>query len=135
MEGLRAEIEDKKQKLEILEKALESQISTLSIKEENYKNLCSEIDSIKSNIGEDILTINCSGVIHYTKVKTLLSVRDTLFTKIIHSREFNLKEVIYFDRNPKFFLMILDYLRFRRMDIKRLSKDDKMGLKIRSSIL
>ena len=129
MEQLKHEIQDKKVLLDAMEKALEEQISSLSLKEEKYGTLCKEMDEIKALKGEDIITINCSGMVYKTKAKTLLAVKDTLFSKLFHSNELDFSKVLYLDRNPKFFLMILDYLRFRRLDIKKLSKEDKMDLR------
>lgn len=132
MEGLKQEISDKKVLLEKIEKDLENEIGQLQIKESAYQELCAKAEEIKKEKSEEIISINCSGEVYMTKLKTLMTLRDTLFYKIICAKELDLKEVLYFDRNPKYFLMVLDYLRFRRLDIKRLSKEEKMNLRFES---
>lgn len=132
MEGLKQEINEKKVQLEKIEKDLENEIGQLQIKENAYQELCLQADEIKKERNEEIISINCSGELYMTKLKTLMALRDTLFYKIVCSKELDLKEVLYFDRNPKYFLMVLDYLRFRRLDIKRLSKEEKMNLRFES---
>ena len=102
---------------------------SIPIKEEAYTKLCQEADEIKKSRGEELVNFNVSGRLFTTKLKTLLNVRDTFFYKMVHSGEFNMKETIELDRNPKFFLMVLDYLRFRNIDVKRLNKDDKADLR------
>jgi hypothetical protein len=129
MENLKHEIIAKKEELERLEKRLEDEINSLADKENQYSITCAKADFLKEEQGERLVNINCSGRLFTTKVKTLLNIRDTLLYKLIISEEYNLDETLEFDRNPRFFLMILDYLRFRNMDIKRLSKEDKADLR------
>lgn len=128
MENLKAEIYEKKDKLDKIEKQLEEQIAALAEKENAYQELCSKADKIKEERGEELVNINVSGRLFTTKLKTLFNVRDTFFYKLVLSG-FDTKETLEFDRNPKFFLMILDYLRYRKLDVRRLNTDDKADLR------
>ena len=129
MENLKNEIKEKKDALDLMEKRLEEQISQLSEKENAYLEVCKKADTLIQEKGENLINFNISGVLYTTKLKTILKIRDTLLYKLAISDEFNLAETIEFDRNPRFFLMILDYMRFRNIDVKRLNKEDKADLR------
>ena len=136
MEGLKTEIYEKKDKLAVLEKQLEEQINSLSSKEQSYEALCKDMDELIASRGEEIVKFNCSGEVFMIKLKTLLSVRDTFFYKLFN-KGFDKKNKIFLDnentyfldRTPRFFLMVLDFLRFKKIDVKRLNKEDKIDLR------
>lgn len=129
MDQLKTEILEKKEKLDKLEKELEEQINSLADKEAKYQEVCANADKIKAEKGEELVNFNVSGRLFTTKIKTLLNIRDTFFYKLVLSGDFDFKETLDFDRNPRFFLMVLDYLRYRNLDIKRLNKEDKADLR------
>lgn len=128
MDGLKSEILEKKEKLILMEKRLDEEISNLASKEELYQKQCSEMDYFKSKHGEELVNINCSGKLFTTKLGTLLGIRDTFFYRLFQGG-FDHKQIIELDRNPRFFLQILDFLRFRKLDINSLKKEDKMDLR------
>lgn len=129
MENLKVEIKEKKEALDLMEKKLEEQINSLSEKEKHYQEVCAKADSLLQEKGENLINFNISGVLYTTKLKTILKIRDTLLYKFAISENFDLNETIEFDRSPRFFLMILDYFRFRNIDIRRLNKEDKADLR------
>jgi hypothetical protein len=129
MDNLKLEIHEKKEKLENIEKRLEEQISTLEEKEIRYKKVCDEADVLNAECGEQSINFNISGQLFTTKLKTLLKIRDTLIYKLLISGKFNLSDTFEFDRNPRFFLIILDYMRYRNIDFRRLNKHDKADLR------
>ena len=129
MENLKSEIIQKKEALDKLEKDLEEQINAISDKEKRYQEQCSLADSFRSQYCEELVNFNVSGKLFTTKVKTLLNIKDTLLYNLLIEGHIDIKQTIELDRKPKFFLMVLDYMRFRNLDIKRLNKEDKADLR------
>lgn len=68
----------------------------------------------------DILHLNVGGKRFSTSRQTLLSIPDTFFTALLSGRIASLKDekgCIFIDRDPNLFLVILNYLRTREIDI------------------
>lgn len=130
MEGLKEEILAKRLLLDEMEKNLEKQIASVSDKENRYLAHCKKADAFIEANGEKVVKIDVSGVNFTTKVKTLMKIRDTFFYNLLLQDNYDLNQLIEFDRNPEFFLIILDYLRFRKLDLKILNKQTKADLRI-----
>ena len=118
-----------KSRLESIESHLEGQMKDLEVREEKWKKMDDQVqDIIKSQ--NEIVRINVGGKKFATRSETLLSVKDTLFYKLILSKRFNLQEEIFFDRSPKMFAVILDYLRYHRIDYKRFTREETEELRV-----
>lgn len=132
MDNLKLIILDKKEKLSLLEKKIEENLNNLKIQEELFHEIDKVINNLIKIRGDEIITINCSGEIHKAKLNTLLSVKNTFFYKLYYNKTINNKfinnDVLYIDRNPKYFLKVLDYLRYNNIDIKSLSDNEKFDL-------
>lgn len=128
MDSLKTELQENKLKLDIIEKKLEEEIKLVQDKHDRWHKIEEEVREIV-NSENKIVTINVSGEIFQSRLNTLSSMQDTLFYKIIHSKQLNLDETLYFDRDPKYFGIILDYLRYRKCNYSRLSKQEKLELK------
>lgn len=59
-------------------------------------------------------------------------MKDTLFYKIVSSNKFNLQQELFFDRNPKIFPIIMDYLRSKNINYNKFSQDQLEDLKVES---
>jgi hypothetical protein len=77
----------------------------------------------------NIIRINVGGEKFATRPEVLLGLKDTLFYKIILTNRLNLKEEIFFDRSPKYFSFILDYIRYKKINIKHFNKEELEELK------
>ncbi|CAH1114439.1 unnamed protein product [Psylliodes chrysocephalus] len=74
----------------------------------------------QSTIG-DILHLNVGGKRFTTSRQTLSLIPDTFFTALLSGRISSLKDekgAIFIDRDPKFFSVILNYLRTREIDLQ-----------------
>jgi hypothetical protein len=131
------ELKDKllkvKTKLENITKGLEDKITDLGEKNTKWKEM--------DKLAEEILSTNCDQVVWFnicgkkfaTKLDTLLTTKDTLFYKLILSNKFDLSKELFFDRNPRFFSILLDYLRYKKFDIKRFTKDEIEDIRIEAN--
>jgi hypothetical protein len=115
---LKNDIYTMKDRLDKVEADLKFQVSELIMKEELWNKLDSTAEQIKTN--EDApITFNICGKKFTTRKSTLLNTKDTLFYRMIISRDVNIKEDIFFDRSPKYFGIILDFLRTKKISLKR----------------
>jgi hypothetical protein len=109
-----------KSKLENLEKEFETKLKDVEEKESKFKKLDDHINEIV-NTKDTVLKLNVGGKVFSTKISTLLSVKDTLFYKLISTSVENSNEVckeIFFDRSYRHFPFILDYLRTKKFSVK-----------------
>jgi hypothetical protein len=130
MDGLKLkeDIYKIKDRLDKVEEDLRLQIAELTIKERKWNNLDEIAENKKKNENVNV-KFNICGKKFQTKVATLLNTKDTLFYKIIISNEVDLNEELFFDRSPKFFGYILDFLRTKKINLKRFNKNEKEDLK------
>lgn len=113
------------EKLEKAEKELDLQIIDLTTLENRWKELDEKV-AVKAKEKNIKIRLNISGSIFETYLDTLVSIKDTLFYKLVISEDFNLEEEIFFDRSPKFFPVVLDYLRYKKINYRKFSNDDLM---------
>ena len=128
MNLLKDEVIVNKARLDKLEEELENQISLLQDKQDRWTQIENDVRDIVRKDNK-IVTFNVSGKIFSTRLSTLIALKETLFYRLVHLQEYDYSQTIYLDRNPKYFLMILDYLRYQKIDLKKLSKDEKMELR------
>lgn len=118
-----------KGRLESIEGQLHEQIKDLEKQEEKWKVMDDQVPELIKNQNQ-IIRINVSGKIFITKLETLLSIRDTLFYKLILSKKFNLNQELFFDRSSRMFSVLLDYLRYKKICYKRFSRDELFDLRV-----
>ena len=128
---LKTDLLSLKNRLENIESQLEGQMKDLEVREEKWKKMDEQVNLITKNQNE-IIKLNIGGKKFATRTETLLSVKDTLFYKLILSEKFDLKDEIFFDRSPKIFPFILDYLRYHKINYKRFNKEELEELRIES---
>jgi len=120
---LKDEVLGIKDRLELVESGLSSQMNELASLEEKWKKMDEEaVDLSKNN--NSIVNLNISGKKFSTRLETLVSIKDTLFYKLVLSKKFDLSQEVFFDRSPKFFPIIIDYLRYKKINYKRFNNDE-----------
>jgi hypothetical protein len=113
--GLRDELLGLKTKLEDLEAELTNQMLELEVKAEEWHKRDEEVEeTIKKNKNQ-VITLNVGGKKFQTKLETLLSMKDTLFSKIFLSGRLDLNKEIFIDRSYFLFHYILSYLRNKKL--------------------
>lgn len=121
MSQLKCNLSNLKSKLQNISAQLDEQINQKTIKMEKEKSMNEKvIEVLKEN--NEIITINIGGKIFQTIKKNLLKDQDTLFYLLINEKD-NINE-LFFDRNPRLFNYILDYLRYGKIDYKIFTKED-----------
>jgi hypothetical protein len=108
-------------KLENLELELTNQMMEIEIKAENWYQIDKKAEEIINKNKNLTIVLNVGGKLFETKLETLLSVKDTLFYKIILSDKLDLNKEIFIDRDYKNFKNILSFLRNKKIDRNVLS--------------
>jgi hypothetical protein len=117
-----------KEKLELLEKEIETKQVTQSDTEKKMKDLDQKINEIVSG-SEEIINLNVGGKIFKTKLSTLVSFKDSLFYRLVGNIEkHNIPKEIFIDRSYTHFPKILDYLRTKQLSLKGFKKWDREDL-------
>jgi hypothetical protein len=129
---MKATLSELKSKLDFLEKTMAESTENVEKTDgqqsltQNYEKRIKEIVEIKP---EEIIRINVGGKRFATRLTTLMSVKDNLFHKMVLSKKFDFSKEIFIDRSPEYFPMILDYLRNKKFDMKKLNKDQLLEIK------
>ena len=125
MSNIKSDLSGLKSRLENIEGEFDNKLKEVENKEEKFKKLDQQIDELVSK-KDQIVKLNVGGKIFQTKTSTLLSVKDTLFSKIISSYLEKGETIgeIFFDRSFNHFPLILDYLRTKKFSFGKLSKPE-----------
>jgi hypothetical protein len=118
-----------KNRLENIETQLEGQMKDLEVREEKWKRMDEQVTEIIKN-QNSIVKLNIGGKKFATRTENLLREKDTLFYKMILSKKFENTEEIFFDRSPKLFPYLIDYLRYGKINYKRFNKEELEELRI-----
>jgi hypothetical protein len=111
-----------KSKLESIECQLEGQMKDLDVREEKWKKMDEQVEDIIKHQNE-IIRFNIGGKKFATKTETLLSVKDTLFYKLILTKKLDLTQEIFFDRSPAVFPYLMDFLRYKKINYSRFNRE------------
>jgi hypothetical protein len=122
-----------KGKFENVTRGLDESVTELTEKQKKWKEMDDLAEKILKENDEKIVWFNVCGKKFATKLDTLLTTRDTLFYKIITSGRFDISREIFFDRNPRYFSILLDFLRYKKFNIKRYSKDELEDIRIEAN--
>lgn len=118
-----------KDRITRLENELQEELNELQDKTDKWEKLEQQAEFIKATKGNQIVRFNIYGKKFATTIKTLLSAKDSLFYQMILSNEVNLEEELFFEVDPIIFSYILDFLRTKVINLKRLSKDELTQLR------
>lgn len=101
-----------KNKLENIEENFDFKLKEVEDKETKFKKMDEQIEEFISK-KDGLIKLNVGGKIFQTRISTLLSVKDTLFSRIYSSSVDNNENLteLFFDRSFDHFHIILEYLR------------------------
>lgn len=87
-----------------------------------------EYDKIKESLlskhNDLYLKINIGGKVFKVLLNTILNNPDTLFYNLIVSKDWDVTEELFFDRDSTYFSYILSYLRYKSINIRQLTEDE-----------
>lgn len=124
MSILKDDIQGLKEKLESIEKEYNIKMLQVDDKGKYFDDIDKSVREIIEN-KDSLIDLNIGGRVFRTKISTILSVKDTLFYKIIVERQKNNEKIceeIFLDRNYDTFPIFLDYLRTRSISTSKYSK-------------
>jgi hypothetical protein len=121
--ALKERILSMKTRVDKTENELISQMNNLSVLDTLWNEIDSYADYKRQN-DNHIVNFNVCGKKYSTKIETLLNIKDTFFYKLVTSKKVNLNEEIFISRDPKYFNLVLDYLRKKSINLKRFNKDE-----------
>jgi len=116
--NLRDELKRLKNKLATLENDITTQLADVSAKSEKWLKRDEEAENIVK-VDNPVITINVGGKIFQTRLETLLSVKDTLFYKLILTNQLDYKKNLFIDRCYDNFEYILSYLRNKKLNTNK----------------
>lgn len=121
MSALKSNLSQLKAKLQNIQTQIDEQTSGKQVKVQ--KALAME-DKLKEILNKDkqIFTLNIGGKVFTTKKDNLTQDKECLFAYLINEDN-SLKE-LFFDRSPRMFSHLLDYLRFGQINYKKFTKQD-----------
>ena len=124
MSSLKNNISSLRAKLQNIQQQLDEQTSAKAIKEQKLASLEERVSEIKSK--PETINLNIGGKIFTTKKETLLKDPTCLFAVLLNG-EYKDKPLVdnelFFDRPYHVFPIILDYLRFGKINYKKYSKE------------
>ena len=131
--GLRDELYVLKGKLEQLEKELTDQMMELEIQADKWAKYDEEADNlISSKTKNPTISLDVGGKKFQTKLETLLSIKDTLFYRLILSNKIDYSNEIFIDRDPEYFDSVLSFLRNKKLNLNIFKDKQLKQLKLES---
>ena len=124
MSKLKSNLADLKSKLKDIEVQIQEAANSKAIKEMKYNSIKEKIDEVLSN--KQVINLNIGGVIFATTKSNLIKDDKSIFA-ILLNEDNNINE-LFFDRSPRLFHIILNYLRSGKINYNYLSKEDKIEL-------
>lgn len=122
---LKNDLISNKSKLEILESKLEGLVSMVQEKKNFFDVEKKEIEDILNENKLKIIKFNVSGKIFKTRLSTLAAFPNTFFAKLVKSKFLINQDIIYLERDPFYFDIILNFLRFKTIDYNRFNSGEK----------
>ena len=113
-----------KNKVDSVDVDLINELNGLKTREDKWRIMDEEATKILSTNSKQMVRLNISGKKFCTTIETLMSVKDTLFYKLITSHKIDMKKELFFDRSPKFFAEILDYFRYKEIHYAKFNDDE-----------
>ncbi len=124
--GLKDDLLQLKTRLDTIENQLTGQTKEIEEREAKWKKM-EEKNAIIFSYQNQIMRLNISGEKYSISLKTINEHNETLFNHL--SQKLDLKDEIFIDRSPKMFPIILNYLRTKQYDIKKMTKEEILLLK------
>jgi hypothetical protein len=121
--GLKDELFKLKDRLDTIESQLSGQVKEIEERDEKWKRMQAKVEKIANTQG-DIIKLNVGGKVFSVSVNTINSMPNTLIQKLVESKRVDLKQEIFFDRSPKMFEHILEFIRSREINLSKFKKDE-----------
>lgn len=119
-------------KLENLEIALKEKVDNFELNVKKFDSEENQILNIKEKFKFKKIRFDVLGKKYSTTVETLVSIKDSFFYNLILNKKFEElekiienEEIIYLNSDPKMFNYILEFLRFKELNIQNLTKKEK----------
>ena len=114
-EGLNEGLLDLKVQLEALEVEMVNQMLVIEAKEEEWNKVDSELEEKIKNTKDEKVSLNIGGKIFDTRLSTLLSFKDSLFSQLVASNKLDFSKEIFIDRSFTYFSYIMSFLRNKKL--------------------
>lgn len=124
MEQIKVDYTNLRDKLIVLENQLNAELSDISKKQTQWIVEEETIENVVKARGNEIVKFNVSGREFKTKLKTLVTFKETFFYKLVLENCIG-SHPIYLDRDSQMFEVILNYLRYGVIDYSRFDVSDK----------
>lgn len=118
--SLRDQLKSLKNKVNTMEQDFTKQLIEVSNRSEVWYKRDEEITNILK-IDNPTISLNVGGEIFQTKLETLLQIKDTMFYRLILSKQLDLKREIFIDRHYENFQYIISYLRNKKLNTTKMS--------------
>lgn len=125
MSQLKSNLTSLKEKLKNIQTQLEEQVSDKKIKELKQKSLDEKLQEILSV--KEIINLNIGGKYYSVCKSNLLKDPNCLFAVLLNEMP-NSTNTLFFDRSPRLFHHLLDYLRYGKINYKKFCKEDLIEL-------
>lgn len=125
MSALKGNLSKLKAKLQNIQAQLEEQTSGKQVKEVGKLGMDEKVKEIL-NLDKQIITLNIGGTIFSTDKKNLIKDSESIFA-ILLNEDSSLTE-LFFDRNPRLFKYLLNYLRTGTINYKLFGKEELKSL-------
>ena len=102
-----------KLKLEQVEASTNEQMLKFESYEKGWKLNYDKEAELLNKMGNSIVKFNVSGEKFQTRLKTILSMRDTLLYNLVLDTNFDISKEVYLDRSPQIFKILMDYMRYK----------------------
>lgn len=125
---LKKDLEGLKSKLQSIENNFSDKITNVCEREELNNRLEKKLNDVWETKQSSLVNLNIGGKIYTTRVNTLLSCTESIFSKTVKQYQSNgekLPEELFYDRSYQHFEIILNYLRYGNLCLKGINKYDK----------
>jgi hypothetical protein len=119
--GLKNRLEEIESHIDVKTAELQVRVEKWNILEPSVKNV------IALNKNRKLITIDVDGKRFTTFKETLLSCKNSIFERLIESN--NLANELFVDRSPKYFPVILEFIRTKKIDYSRFKEEELKKLK------
>jgi len=125
--ALKSNLKSLKDKLKDISTQLEEESSAKAIKITKDKSMDEKLSELNDK-NREIINLNIGGQMFATSKSTLMKDPDTVFAILLRENSLLPNNELFFDRSPRLFNILLDYLRYGKINYKMIPKDDLVEL-------
>ena len=112
-------------RIEQMEKEFESKNKNIQEQEKKFKEIDEKLQQKYENDENSTIKLNVGGREFKTLIKTLISIKDTLFYRLIGNAietGKNLPETVFIDRSFSHFELVLNFMKYKQISLKGYNK-------------